>query len=203
MKEVGALTGLHGVGDAETPEQDPPPDSALWSRAARGDETAFTELFHRHAEAVWNHAYRLTGSWATAEDIASATFVTAWRKCAEITLVNDSARPWLYTVAANLARSHSRGERRRIRFLRTVGHRDVAPDHAESVADRLYDEELVHRTVAAIAALPRSQREAAELCLIGELPVADAAAVLGVAEATVRSHISRARARLRTILEEK
>ncbi|WP_255353352.1 hypothetical protein [Nocardia sp. NRRL S-836] len=36
---------------------EPPPDAELWER---GDEHAFGELYDRYAEAVWNHAYRLT-----------------------------------------------------------------------------------------------------------------------------------------------
>ncbi|NBH10111.1 RNA polymerase sigma factor, partial [Amycolatopsis sp. SID8362] len=93
-------------------------DRALWDRAAEGDETAFGELFERHAEAVWNHAYRLTGSWAAAEDLTSNTFLTAGRRRADVTLVRDSALPWLYTVAGNAARDEYRGAKRRRLLLR-------------------------------------------------------------------------------------
>lgn len=34
----------------------PGPDHELWVRAQHGDRDAFTALYHRHAEAVWNHA---------------------------------------------------------------------------------------------------------------------------------------------------
>ena len=47
----------------------PDTDAELW---ARGDKAAFAALFDRHAEAVWNHAYRLTASWSLAEDLTSA-----------------------------------------------------------------------------------------------------------------------------------
>lgn len=83
-----------------------PSDGELW--AAGGDD-AFTQLFERHAEAVWNHAYRLTGSWSLAEDLTSMTFMTAWRRRHELTLVRDRARPWLYAVAGFLARTARRG----------------------------------------------------------------------------------------------
>ncbi len=45
-----------------------PSDGELW---ATGGEDAFTQLFERHAEAVWNHAYRLTASWTLAEGLTS------------------------------------------------------------------------------------------------------------------------------------
>jgi RNA polymerase sigma-70 factor (ECF subfamily) len=52
-----------------------------------------------------------------------------------------------------------------------------------------------------VASLPKAEREAVELVLLGELSTAEAAEVLGVAEVSVRSRISRARARLRAVEE--
>ncbi|MFV2103891.1 RNA polymerase sigma factor [Micromonospora sp. LOL_024] len=49
-----------------------PPDEALWSSIAAGEEMAFGSLFDRYSRAVYNHAFRLTGSWSAAEDIAQA-----------------------------------------------------------------------------------------------------------------------------------
>jgi hypothetical protein len=77
-------------------------DSGLWQR---GDEAAFGELFERHVQAVWNYCYRLTASRSLAEDLSAETFCIAWRRRSPMTLVGDSALPWLYTVAANLARN--------------------------------------------------------------------------------------------------
>ncbi|MFI5590772.1 RNA polymerase sigma factor [Amycolatopsis sp. NPDC051758] len=178
-------------------------DRELWDRAAGGDEGAFAELFERHAAAVWNHAYRLTGSWSGAEDLTSTTFLTAWRRRADVTLVRDSALPWLYTVAGNAARDEYRGARRRLRLLRKIHDPPVVSDHADAVAEQLDGEQRLRQVVEAVRTLPKAQREVVELCLLGELSIADAAALLTVAEVTVRSHLSRARARLRSLLEEK
>src|SRR5213592_3747202 len=106
-------------------------DAQLWQQAVQGSEAAFSELFHRHVQRLWNHGYRLTGSWALAEDLTSATFLTAWRKRATIELVRDSALPWLYTVMGNLARDEFRGQRRRLRLLSKVPTPVAAPDHAD------------------------------------------------------------------------
>ncbi|MEU4520918.1 RNA polymerase sigma factor [Amycolatopsis sp. NPDC024027] len=180
-----------------------PGDRTLWDRAAEGDEAAFSELFERHVEAVWNHAYRLTGSWSAAEDLTSNTFLTAWRRRAEVTLVRDSALPWLYTVAGNAARDEYRGARRRLRLLQKMPDAPVVSDHADTVAERLDGEQRLREIADAVRTLPKAQREVVELCLLGDLNTADAAALLAVAEGTVRAHLSRARARLRTLLEEK
>jgi RNA polymerase sigma-70 factor (ECF subfamily) len=177
-------------------------DVELWTRAAAGDRHAFGELFERHAEAVWNHAYRLTASWSQAEDLTSSTFLLAWRKCGDVRLIRDSALPWLYTVAGNLARNEHRGATRFQRAVRRLPDQSVEADHADDVAGRVDGDARMARILAAIRTLPRSEREAVELCLLGEVPAADAAELLGVAEVSVRSRLSRARARLRTKLEE-
>lgn len=173
---------------------DAPSDADLW---ARGDEQAFGELYDRYAEAVWNHAYRLTASWSTAEDLTSATFLTAWRRRTEMTLVRDSALPWLFTVAGNLARSEFRRKARFSRLLLRVPRNDVQRDHADEVASSVDHETRLREVLQAVERLPRAEREAVELVLLGELTTAEAAEVLGVAEVSVRSRISRARTRLR------
>lgn len=176
-------------------------DAALWRRAAGGDRAAFGELFERHVEAVWNHAYRLTASWSQAEDLASSTFLIAWRRCADVVLVRDSALPWLYTVAGNLARNEHRSASRFLRAVRRLPGDHTEADHADAVASRVDDDRRMRRVLTAVRALPKAERQAVELCLLGEVPTADAAQLLGVAEVSVRSRLSRARARLRTVLE--
>ena len=176
-------------------------DPELWDRAAGGDHGAFEQLFLRHAEAVWNHAYRLTGAWAQAEDLTSATFLIAWRKRGEVRLIRDSALPWLYAVAGNLARTEFRSRGRFARALRRVPVNDSSPDHADDVAGRIDDDRRVRAVLEAVRALPKSEREIVELCLIGDLSTTDAAALLGLAEPSIRSRVSRAKSRLRTLLE--
>ncbi|HET9139724.1 RNA polymerase sigma factor [Actinophytocola sp.] len=176
-------------------------DGELWRHAAGGSAAAFTELFERHVDAVWNHAYRLTGSWSRAEDLTSSTFLTAWRKRRTVTLVRDSALPWLYAVAANLARSEYRRDTRFLRAARRLPVAAAVADHADTVAGRVDDDRRLRAVLEAVRGLPNAERQAVELCLLGELSTADAAELLGVAEVSIRSRISRARARLRTRLE--
>jgi len=174
----------------DPPEWDdlpPSDDQTLWEQAARGDKAAFGELYRRHAEAVWNYAYRLTGSWATAEDLTSNTFLAAWRKLGEMTLVNASARPWLYTVASNLARHEYRRAGRFSRVLSRVPLNDTTRDHAEDVAAQIDADRRLKTVLDAVAKLPKGERQAVELCLLGELPTAEA-------------RVSRARSRLRGLL---
>jgi RNA polymerase sigma factor (sigma-70 family) len=173
-------------------------DSGLWRQ---GDEAAFGRLFERHIQAVWNYCYRLTASKQLAEDLAAETFYIAWRKRSQITLVRESALPWLYTVAGNLVRTENRRLGRFSRALRRVPL-EVVPDHADQVTEQQADAQRLRRVLAAIAELPRSEHRVVELCLLGDVTTADAAELLGITVSTVRAHLSRARTRLRTMLEE-
>ena len=177
-------------------------DTELWQRSAAGDRAAFGELFERHVAAVWNHAYRLTASWAQAEDLTSSTFLLAGRTRGVLRLGRASARLWLYAVAGNLARTEFRSSTRFLRAVRRLPGEHVVADHADAVAGRVDDDRRTRRVLEVVRTLPRAERQAVELCLLGELSTADAAAVAGVAEVSIRSRLSRARARLRTLLEE-
>jgi RNA polymerase sigma-70 factor (ECF subfamily) len=174
-----------------------PPDGQLYSAVGAGDAAAFGQLFERHHRAVYNHAFRLTGSWTLAEDVTQATFMTAWRRRGRATIVDGSVLPWLLVVAGNTVRTERRSIRRWLALLRRVPpERDASADFADDVASRVDDERRVASLLALMAHLTRAEREAIALCVWGDVSYPQAAAVLGVSESAVRSRISRARTRL-------
>jgi RNA polymerase sigma factor (sigma-70 family) len=178
-----------------------PPDQQLWDEAAAGNGAAFGLLFDRHARAVYNHCFRLAGSWSVAEDHVQATFLQAWRKRHEVRIRNTSALPWLLAVATNVVRGEQRSLRRRLAVIARFGTSrsradEVVGDHADDVAARLDDERRMAELLPAVRKLPRAEREAVALCLWSGVSYADAAAVLGIAESSVRARVSRARSRL-------
>jgi RNA polymerase sigma-70 factor (ECF subfamily) len=173
-----------------------PDDRSLWSQAAGGGAHAFGVLFDRHAKAVYNHCFRLTASWAEAEDHLQATFLLAWRKRGEVRLERESALPWLLTVATNVVRNEQRSLMRRLKNLRRVGEEPAVPDHADLVVERLDDQRRMKELLRAVARLPRNEREALALCVWAEVSYADAAAVLGIAEGSVRARVSKAKSKL-------
>lgn len=177
-------------------DPDPPNDRQLWVAAAGGNADAFDVLFDRHAKTVYNHCFRLLANWSAAEDATSNTFLAAWRRRREVTLAHDSALPWLLTVATNVVRDERRSMRRRSALVDRVHRVMDAPDHADDVVSRLDDEREMAVLLTAVRRLPRAEREALALCIWSGVSYSDAAAALGIAEASVRSRVSRARSRL-------
>jgi RNA polymerase sigma factor (sigma-70 family) len=176
------------------------PDATLWDLAGAGDGEAFGRLFDRHARAVYNHCFRLTASWSTAEDLTSVTFLLAWRQRDRMRLANQSLRPWLLAVATNAVRSDRRSLGRRLRLVARAPAERPAGDHADDVAGRVDDERRMTAVLAELRKLPRAEQEAVALCLWSGLSYAEAAAALGIAEVSVRSRVSRARTKLRAAL---
>ena len=77
----------------------------------------------------------------------------------------------------------------------------TVPDHADEVAGRLDDSRRIAAAIDALARLRRPEREVLTLCLWEGLDYESAAEALGVPVGTVRSRLSRARARLRTLVD--
>jgi RNA polymerase sigma-70 factor, ECF subfamily len=175
-------------------------DADVWDQLRAGDADALAVLFDRHGKAVYNFAFRRTSSWTTAEEVLQATFTTVWRRASDKrleALTRDSALPYLVTVAGYEAANLTRSSNRWLAAFRRAETPLVEPDHADDVVDRLEEEHHMQRLRAALQRLPRGQREALELVVWSDMSIADAAAVLGVAEGTVKSRVSRARDALR------
>ncbi|MEU2702627.1 MULTISPECIES: RNA polymerase sigma factor [Micromonospora] len=180
-----------------------PSDEELWSSIAAGEESAFGRLFDRYSRPVYNHAFRQTGSWATAEDVTQATFLVAWRRRHDARLVDGSALPWLLVVATNAVRSEWRSARRWLALIRRLpAERYADGDLADEVSARLDDERRMAEVLSVLRRLSPAEREAVALCLWSGVSYPDAAAVLGISEVAVRSRVSRARSRLARLVPE-
>jgi RNA polymerase sigma factor (sigma-70 family) len=175
-------------------------DRNLRARLRAGDADAFGQVFDDHARDVHRHALRTTGSWATAEDVVSLTFYEAWRLRESVHPEGDSVRPWLLGIATNVLRNVRRAARRHRAALEKL-HTEPVPDFADEVADRMRDAQRLAAAVAALKRLKPAEREVFTLCVWSGLDYAQAAEALGVPIGTVRSRLSRARARLRDLTE--
>ncbi|MDX3432173.1 RNA polymerase sigma factor [Streptomyces sp. NBC_01693] len=172
------------------------------ARIRAGDREAFAVLYEEYARAVYNHAYRLTGDWSTAEEVLSETFLAAWRTRQAIEPEGDSLRPWLLGIATNKARNANRGRGRRLAFLARRPAPEPVADIADATAGRVDDARRLAAVQRALGGLRRQEREVLVLCVWSGLDYAEAAEALGVPVGTVRSRLSRARTRLRRLTDE-
>jgi RNA polymerase sigma factor (sigma-70 family) len=185
----------HLLGHEQAMEVD---DAVLWSRARAGDSNAFAMLFERHARTIYNFCFRRVGNWATAEDLVSVVFLEAWRRL-DKPLPKGKELPWLFGIATNVVRNRRRAERRHAAALKRVPQPSPVPSFADDSDQRVDDEELMGRALGLVARLPRREQEVFALCAWSELSYEDAAIALRIPVGTVRSRLSRARARLQEL----
>jgi RNA polymerase sigma-70 factor (ECF subfamily) len=172
------------------------PTAQLRARARAGDADAFGAVFDACAKSVYNHAFRLTGDWSAAEEIMAMTFLEAWRGRDAIAADGGSLRPWLLGIATNLARGQRRATRRHRTALARLAVAGELPDFADDVSGRLDDGARIKALHRALAGLPGAELEVLALCVWSGLSYAQAAGALHVPVGTIRSRLSRARAKL-------
>jgi len=164
-------------------------DAALMAEIRGGSDRAFNVLIDRHQQAVRAFLHRLLGDSADADDIAQETFLAAWTH-ARSYRGKAAVRTWLCGIAWRKAKGAQRSWARR-RTRDTVHAAEAAPADVEGapIEDRL----AVKR---ALMALPLDQRAAVTLCLVCGFSHAEAAEIIGAPLGTVKSHVTRGRARL-------
>ena len=167
-----------------------------------GDKVAFGRLFDACAPVVHRHAVRWTADWAGAEDVVSLTFLEAWRLRERLLPEGDSPLPWLLGIATNVLRNTSRAARRHREAMRRLPDRETVPDFADDLVGRMHDAQRLAAARAALDGLRRPEREVFVLCVWTGLDYQAAAEALGVPVGTVRSRLSRARAKVRKAVDE-
>ncbi len=171
------------------------------TRIRAGDRQAFGALYEEYARPVYNHAYRLTSDWSTAEEVMSETFLAAWRTRHALEPEGESLLPWLLGIATNKARNANRGTWRRRAFLARRPAPDPVADIADATAGHVDDTRRLAAVRQALDGLRHQDREVLALCVWSGLDYAEAAEALGVPVGTVRSRLSRARERLRRLTD--
>ncbi len=160
---------------------------------------SFALLFDRYSAMLYRYVSRRLGPQA-AEDVVGETFLAAFGKRHRYDLSRPDARPWLFGIATKLVARHHRAEAARYRALRRAPLDGPAEGPAERVADGVTALAARPALAAALAALPRRDRDVLLLVAWGDLEYGQVAQALGVPVGTVRSRLFRARRKVRAAL---
>ncbi len=180
-------------------------EETLIHQAQEGDIVAFNRLVVQHQELVFNVAYRIMGDPAVAEDVAQETFITAYQSLKSFR--GGSFKSWLIRVATNRCYDELRRRKRRpqtsldeimdenesFAFLRSPNEGPEA--HRQRVELALVIEHC-------LKGLPDDQRI---VTVLGDVEGYDYQEIANITRAslgTVKSRLSRARAKLRDCLQQ-
>lgn len=188
------------------PRDDVQPDEtpALVRRARAGEVAAFNLLVVQHQDAAYSLALRFLGSQQAAEDATQEAFFRAYRGIERFE--GDRFRAWLLSIVANAARDELRRRKRRPQRSLDEARDDLdrpsidPPDPGPSPETATLQGELRGQLEAALRLLPEDWRMVVLLSDVHGLAYDEIASTLGVPVGTVKSRLSRARARLRDLL---
>jgi len=183
------------------------PDVALAASLAADLDRGFPALVDAHASRLYTIALRVLGVPGDAEEVAQDALVRAYRALQgyEAARIRElRLRPWLASIAINLARNRRRriADRRPALSLGPLVDAGLEPaEHGESgPAIQAERAESRRRLAAALLELTPGIRAAVVLRHVDGLSVAETAAALQIPEGTVKAQVHRGLARLRTHL---
>ncbi len=171
--------------------------------AASGQTRAVDQLVDLYAPRLYGLLYRMTGSAADAEDLLQETFIRMLRALRDY---RETGRfePWLFSIAANLARDWLRRQGRSL-VTATPGTAEQAEtaivSEAPGVDQRLVQAEQVDRLQQALAELSEAERQVITMRFFSDLSFKEIAAALDVPLGTALARAHRGLKHLKARLE--
>ena len=151
----------------------------------------FDSFYRRQFPGLVALARALVGPSSVAEDLAQEAMMVAYRRWDEVSTFGQP-EAWVRRVCANLATSAFRRRQAELRALVRLGSRRAEPIEITTTSEEFW---------AQVRRLPKRQAEAVALHYVLDLSVQEVAATLGIAEGTVKVHLSRARETLASRLD--
>jgi RNA polymerase sigma-70 factor, ECF subfamily len=167
-----------------------------------GDAQAYAILVNRYQRPIFNLLLRMTGCMDTAADLSQEAFIKAYENLERFKL-SEKFFPWLYAIAANLARDHWR------RQQHAASHADAFRQAEKGNPGKITAEEERMATLldacrlrGCLERLPHDYREALILRFHEGLSMADIGKALGVSTSGAKMRVSRGMDKLRLLFNE-
>ncbi len=166
--------------------------------ASTASPADFAAIFDRHFDAVHAYLQRRIGR-DLADELSAETFLVAFGARAKYDASHPDARPWLFGIATNLLHRHRRHELRQLRaYARSAA--DPILDAFDGVDARIDASSMRRELVDVLTRVPAEELDALLLFAWADFSYAEIGQALEIPTGTVRSRLSRARARIRAAL---
>ena len=178
-------------------------DRALVAAVLARETGAFERLVRQYQGLCWHVVQRMVRHPEDARELCQEVFLRV-HQCLHQYRGESALKSWIGQVAYSMAKRHL--ERKRVAIAEAAGDEDGA-SLLDSIGDDFdlegatSDAEINGHLHAALEALPPLQRTVLTLYHLDELPIGEIAAITGLSEGTIKSHLFRSRQRLRACLE--
>jgi RNA polymerase sigma-70 factor, ECF subfamily len=171
----------------------------LMARVARGDETAFEELYDVLAAPVFGLIRRVLRDPAQSEEVAQEVLVEVWRSAPRYDRTYGSVMAWTMTMAHRRAVDRVRAEQAATDREERVGRRGHEPafDEVAEIVEARFEREAVRRC---LDGLTDTQRESVTLAYYGGHTYREVAELMDIPLPTVKTRIRDGLIRLRDCL---
>lgn len=175
-------------------------DAALVERCAGGDRAAFDRLVDRHGDALYRFAASHCPASRDAEDAVQDGLLAAWRGAATFR-AEATVRTWLFQIVLHACRRRSRRRAGEPAVHAPIDDAEPLPSGEAGADDRAASRQTGAALERALAALPEESREVLLLRDVEGMTGDEAAAVLGIGLAAMKSRLHRARLELKERVE--
>ena len=166
--------------------------------------TAFTAVYEAHVDAIFGFLARRVGP-QLAEELTAQTFTEAFDHRDRFDPERGTTSAWLFGIAVNLLRHHYRHEERSLRAMAAIAsrtQREPIEVDEDALTSKVAADDTWPLLARALEEMSAGERDVLLLHAWADLPYASIAAVLDIPIGTVRSRLSRSRARLTRVLED-
>ncbi|MGN2254694.1 RNA polymerase sigma factor [Frateuria sp. GZRe12] len=179
------------------------PDRELVDAVLRGAPGAFERLVRAYQGLCWHIIYRMVRHPEDARELCQETFLRV-HQCLHQYRYESALKSWIGQVAYSIALRHL--QRKRIPLFEPVADEEATSPLENLGGDfdleqAFGDAQVARRLHAAIDALPPVQRTVLTLYHLEEASIPEIGTITGLASGTIKSHLFRARLRLRGVLE--
>jgi RNA polymerase sigma-70 factor (ECF subfamily) len=166
-------------------------EAALLTRASKGDETAFGELYARYQRQIYHYAARMCGV-AAGDDVVQETFLAVLRQGGRFDPAKGTVPAYLYGIARHhVIKRLGRDGVMLSEPVELVASDAIAPQ--DTPLETMARERMIGAVRQAVQSLPSAYREVVALCDLQEMDYATVAQVIQCPIGTVRSRLHRAR----------
>jgi RNA polymerase sigma-70 factor (ECF subfamily) len=166
------------------------------ARARAGDAEAFRKLVERHGDRAYGLAFRMLGVASEAEEAAQDAFVRAWRALPHFR-GESSFSTWLHRIVVRRALDRQAALKTRRAREAPMDEADLAGPAATAPGDAARHGDLHRKLDRLMGSLSEMQRAVVLLYYYEDHSVEEVARMLELPEGSVKTHLHRARARLR------
>lgn len=179
----------------------PTEENQIIERVLKGDREAFAALVDAYKGAIFNLAFRMTGSHQDADDLSQETFIRAYRNLRHF---DPQKRffTWIYTIGLNLIRNHLKKQGREMsRETEVLRASEMEIQGGAQTERDMIRAQETHRLETCLQKLPADLREAVVLRFFQELSFEEIATISDASLSAVKMRVYRGLEQLKQLMK--